>query len=244
MKQFDAECDPTRAPCPTCDGEGGWLREPRTDEERAQGVETVHDECPDCYGHGTLDARALAAMVRELRGALADESRDLADRAAALEHAEGEAWRPGLVRLCHELGVAIHEDASQGIRAEVAFWKREAAEHIAVADQHAAEVAAWQNAAGLIPGDESARDPGDTTPAMLRAWMERHDRDTELTEAIRNAGRALAEIAEADIQACGHRDPGAEICDESCPCCGEAQVALQTWARANWRWHRRESADA
>ena len=68
-------------------------------------------------------------------------------------------------------------------------------------------------------------------------------RNEEITEAIRNAGRALADLGEADIQACGYCDPGAEVCDESCPCCGPAQIALQTWAKANWRWYRRENSD-
>ena len=38
-------------------------------------------------------------------------------------------------------------------------------------DKLEAEIAQWRDAAGLIPGDETAHDPSDLTPSDLRRWM-------------------------------------------------------------------------
>jgi hypothetical protein len=104
-----------RADCPTCDGEGGWQDDYEEDGVERDGM--LHPrECPDCYGYGTLDARALATMVLELRAEIVTLHDEMTAQQAGHEADRLDAARPALVILCRELGLPIHADPRDGIR--------------------------------------------------------------------------------------------------------------------------------
>ena len=68
------------------------------------------------------------------------------------------------------------------LEAEIAQW-RDASGRVGEIE---AELTAWRDAAGLIPGDETAHDPGDLTPDDLRRWMDENDRRiSELESELR-----------------------------------------------------------
>jgi len=108
LEQLRAALRGQRADCPSCDGDGS--------HERLGGL-----ECADCAGYGTLDAAALATMVRELTAALEEQGQTLRDQQAVHEaemEDDGRA-RAVMVALCRDLGVSIYTDASRGIRDEM-----------------------------------------------------------------------------------------------------------------------------
>jgi hypothetical protein len=103
------------APCPTCGGEGGWQDDYEEDGVERDGM--LHPrECPDCFGYGTLDAKALLTMVLELRSEIGTLHDGLTAQQAGHEADRLDASRPALVILCRELGLPIHEDPRDGIR--------------------------------------------------------------------------------------------------------------------------------
>ena len=73
-------------------------------------------ECPECFGHGTLDGTALVAMVLELRAANGELHDAMAGQQASHEAEMLDAARSSLVRLCRELDLPIYEDPRNGIR--------------------------------------------------------------------------------------------------------------------------------
>jgi len=104
-----------RADCPTCGGEGGWQDDYEEDGIERDGM--LHPrECPDCFGYGTLDAKALLAMVLEQRAEIVELYDKLSAQQAAHEADRLDAARPALVILCRELGLPIHTDPRDGIR--------------------------------------------------------------------------------------------------------------------------------
>ena len=138
---MDADQAVTR---PRCGGHGEWWE--AEDDDAADADIVVR--CPLCDGDGRVGAARLATALRDAwaqRDAAESAARDAyqqaADAAAILDAERASGARPALVALCHELGAAIHTDAAQGIRDTVAFWRREAQDHIDVADRHASEIA-------------------------------------------------------------------------------------------------------
>jgi len=98
-----------RADCPICDGDGF--------HEYPNGTQ----QCVDCAGYGTLDAVALATMVREMNAALEEQSQVLSNQQSAHEdemEQDGRA-RAMMIELCRDLGVSIYTDATRGIRDEM-----------------------------------------------------------------------------------------------------------------------------
>ena len=100
------------------------------------------------------------------------------------------------------------------LEAEIAQW-RDASGRVGEIE---AELTAWRDAAGLIPGDETAHDPGDLTPDDLRRWMDENDRriselESELRVRTEQLSGAVDEcvalstrIVEAGLGASGEDD--------------------------------------
>lgn len=141
----------------------------------------------------------------------------LADRLSEAERI-AETWRPGEDADDSERALYLaHMTAVHALRAAL---KRYDAEH----------------------PSNPAHDPL-TCPCCVRygahivAMEEERAELIALTEEIREAGRALATLAEHRMDGCH----GAHGPKGRCPGC-ERDDAISVWARANWRWSTRERA--
>lgn len=84
--------------------------------------------------------------------------------------------------------------------------------------------------------DDARHDPGKVCQCCTAARAERSEL-IALTEEIREAGRALATLAEHRMDGCH----GAHGPNGRCAGC-ERDEAISAWAKASWRWSTRERA--